>query len=245
VDEFIYDIRWEQDETEWRACARRELVLALLERNRSKRSSQMVLDLGCGTGMLVQQLQPFGNVYGLDLSPKAVAYSRRRSLPLTAVGSAEHICFADNTFDIVTMVEVLEHVEDDISALSDIRRLMRPGGLVIITVPAFGLLWSRRDVHLHHKRRYTKRELTEKLLRTGFRPLQSTYIDLFLFLPLLLLVQLDRLTRRSDRFQVYEVSAPTLINEFLLRVCRLERHIYSRMGLPFGVSIACIAERTP
>jgi SAM-dependent methyltransferase len=245
VEDFIYDIRWEEDETEWRARARRELVLSLLDRYRFKRENQTILDVGCGTGMLVQQLQPYGKVYGMDFSPRAVAYSRQRQLSCTLVGTADSVCFTPDTFDIVTMVEVLEHIEDDMQALHDIRKLMRPGGVLVLTVPAFSFLWSRRDVHLHHKRRYTKKELNEKLTETGFRPLYISYIDLFLFLPLLLLVRLNRLAREPDRLQVYEVSAPTLINELLLRICRVERYLYTRMQFPFGVSIACVAERIP
>jgi SAM-dependent methyltransferase len=241
MDDFIYDIRWREDETEWRASARRELAIYLLQRFRSKPGKLSMLDVGCGTGVLVRQLQTFGDAYGIDVSLKAVQYSRQRGSSSTAVGSAEELCFTKGAFDFVTMIEVLEHLEDDLKALRDIRALMQPSGTLILTVPAFQSLWSRRDVNLHHKRRYTIRELREKLIEGGFRPLFCTYIDSFLFLPLWFLASLTRFTRESRRLEMYEVSAPAPINALLLGVCRLERDIYTRMKLPFGVSIACVA----
>jgi SAM-dependent methyltransferase len=243
VDDFIYDLRWQEDETEWRACARRELALYLLQRFKSRSGKLSILDVGCGTGMLVQQMQAFGNSFGIDVSLKAIEYSRRRGSEQTAVGSAEDLCFRSATFDAVTMIEVLEHVEDDLKALRDIHGLLRPGGAVILTVPAFQMLWSRRDVRLHHKRRYTTDDLKKKITQAGFRPLFCTYIDLFLFPPLWLLSSLLEFGGKSQRLEMYTVSSPRPINALLLRICRFERGIYTHLHFPFGVSIACVAER--
>jgi SAM-dependent methyltransferase len=244
MEDFIYDIRWDEDEREWRAQARRELAVSLFRRYRPNSGcANRVLDIGCGTGVLVKEMSVLGDAYGVDTSAKAVAYSRRRGLSSTAVGTADALCFTAGTFDLVTMIEVLEHVNDDRQALGDIHTLLRDDGLLVLTVPACMSLWSHRDEVLHHKRRYTRAELLSRLRASGFRPLYCTYIDLFLFPALWLLVRLAALGGNRKRLKMYSVSTPGPINRLLLAACRVERFVFMRMKLPIGVSLACVAER--
>jgi SAM-dependent methyltransferase len=245
VDDFIYDIRWEQDETEWRARARRELALSLWRRyspvDKETKSGAMLLDLGCGTGVLLRDFKPFGRAFGADINAKAVAYCRERGLETTVVADAAYPSFAAATFDLITAIEVLEHVEQDVDALNEIWRLLKPGGILILTVPAFPFLWSERDEKLHHKRRYTKRGLKNKIASAGFHLLCCSYIDLFLFLPLCAIIAAMYMFRRAVRFQAYEVSVSEPLNSILLFISRLERQFYIRFNLPAGVSLVGVA----
>jgi SAM-dependent methyltransferase len=243
LESFIYDLRWRHDDTEWRSEARRQAVMAMWDRfGRSARREARVLDIGCGTGAGLEKFGRFGKATGIDMSETAVRYSRLRNTTQTAVADAAQLPFKADAFDLVAMIEVLEHV-DDIAALDEIVRIMTPGGLIVITVPAFRWLWSVRDIRLQHRRRYTRAELTGKVEKAGLSILWCTYIDAFLIGALAAMVGYSRLRRRADHLEVYALTPPGPLNRLLLRVCSVERFLYSRLPLPFGVSLLCVARK--
>jgi SAM-dependent methyltransferase len=245
MENFIYNIRWQVDDKEWRARSRRELAFSLWHKyGLSCKKPKTLLDIGCGTGVLLKAFSTISDVYGLDLSSVAVNYCRKRGLNRTVIADAKYPCFRKNAFDLITMIEVLEHVEDDERALISLRQILKPRGLLILTVPAFQFLWSDRDVKLHHKRRYTKRNLSDKIKLAGLNLVFCNYIDIFLFLPLWCIASANRIFANSVKFQTYEVSFPGLINNLMLNICRMERKIYTRFNFPIGVSLACVAQRS-
>jgi len=244
LDSFIYDIRWRHDDREWRSEARRRAVMAMWDRfGRGASRDARVLDIGCGTGAGLEQFGRFGKATGIDVSETAVRYSRLRKATQTAVADAARLPFKAAAFDRVAMIEVLEHV-DDIAALDEIVRIMKPGALIVLTVPAYRWLWSVRDVRLQHRRRYTRAELVGKVRQAGLSILWCTYIDAFLIGALAVMVGYSRLRKQEDHLEIYALSAPGPLNGLLLGACSVERFLYTRLRLPFGVSLLCVARKT-
>jgi SAM-dependent methyltransferase len=245
VDQFIYDVRWQDDDVEWRARARRQAVMAMWRRysNRESNGRTRILDIGCGTGAGLEEFRAFGTVTGIDFSETAIHYCRRRHCTQTAVADASLLPFESSHFDLVSMIEVLEHVEDDTATLAETARVLVPGGLIVLTVPAYQWLWTVRDERLQHKRRYTRARIIDQVVAAGLTVLWDTYIDSFLLAPLALMVGYSRLSRQDRHMNVYSVRHRGLLNRFLLGVCTSERMLYARLPLPCGVSVLCVAQR--
>ena len=152
-----------------------------------------VLDFGCGTGSFLKYLDRFGTVSGVDSDPDAVAFCHERGrTEVRHVAPGAPLPFADSSFDLVTTLDVIEHVADDIATLCELRRVLRPDGLALVAVPAFMFLWGDQDVISHHFRRYTARGLRSSLQIAGFRVTRTSYFNTWLFAPIAAL----RLARR-------------------------------------------------
>src|SRR5207244_1565920 len=129
-----------------------------------------VLDAGCGTGRNMLEFAGLGTVEGVDASPEAIEFCRRRGLDGVREGQIESLPYADGTVDLILATDVLEHLRDDYAALAELRRVAAPGGRLLATVPAYQWLWSQHDAAHHHFRRYTYRLLRSRLQMTGWEP---------------------------------------------------------------------------
>jgi SAM-dependent methyltransferase len=247
LETFIYDLRFEHDATEWRASARRDTVIAMWRRFAPELchgdAGRRVLDVGCGTGVGMADYAEFGEVAGIDASEAAVRYAYRRDMRRAGVADASSLPFRSGIFSLVSMIEVLEHVEDDEGALAELARVTVPGGLIVLTVPAFQWLWSVRDVHLHHKRRYRLPDLTAKVARAGLEMKWCTYFDLFLLAPLAAMVGYAKVRGDSRHLEQYGLSTSVTMNSLWKGVSATERAFYSRVRFPLGVSILCVVQR--
>ena len=223
----------------WWYRVRRELVRNILDRYRQK--GGVILDVGCGTGALMNDLYPYGLVYGLDFSDQALDFCRQRGEKNLTLGSIESIPFADNFFDVVVSLDVLEHVQNDELAISEIRRVLKPGGISIIFVPAFKFLWSKTDEISCHKRRYTLPVLKAKLSGQALSILRSSYFNTFLFPPILLVRLLVRLFRIEIKDE--NGTGSKLINEILYMIFHLESLLLPYLRFPVGVSIMIISKK--
>jgi SAM-dependent methyltransferase len=244
-----YDVHAELEESHWWFTARRSIVRTLLQRELQREPALArplrILDIGCGAGGTVRHLADFGSVVGIDPSPVAVAYARSKGDEDVRLGGLPaDLPFGPNEqFDVITLLDVLEHIEDDMSALVEIRKRLRKSGRLIITVPAFQFLWSGHDVINEHKRRYSRAELGDKLGRAGFRLITLSYCNTILFLPVVLVRMARRLAQRdldAANNNVGRVPAP--INAVLHHLFAAERHVLTRRRLPFGVSLIAVAE---
>ncbi len=160
--------------------SRRELILDLVGRL-PRRDRALFLDIGCGTGATASALQGFGRVLGVDFSPLALNCCKRRDLMSVVRARAESLPLRDGCADAIVATDILEHLEDDASALAEFYRVLKPGGHAVITVPAYRFLWSEHDQALMHKRRYVARELIERSTRAGFQVTAHSYALFFLF----------------------------------------------------------------
>ncbi len=222
--------------------ARAEIVLDLL--GRELRPGDQVLDAGCGTGLLLERLPPGHALAGLDCSEYALALAARRLAGREADlrhGKLPGECpFESASLDLVLLTDVLEHIEDDLGALRELRRVIRPGGRLLLTVPALPFLWSAHDESHGHHRRYRRRGLNLMLEAAGFLPRRVCYFNFLLFAPVLTVRVFKRLAGRRDSDM--EVPAPFL-NELFYRVFAAERGWLRNRGFPWGISLIALAEK--
>src|SRR3954454_19672450 len=174
----------ELEDRHWWFVGRREILLRLLAHHLGgSGSDREILDVGCGTGTMLGYLSAFGTARGIDADDSAVDYARRRG------ATADHVPpgplpFSDASFDLVTALDVLEHIADDRAALAEMRRVLRPGGTLLLTVPAYEFLWGPQDEISHHERRYVARALRARLRAADVRIDRLTYFNTLLFPPI-------------------------------------------------------------
>ena len=200
-----------------------------------------VLDIGCGAGATMDHLKRFGQPHGIDLSEIPLRFSRRRGHQRTLRASATELPFDSESFDLVTALDVIEHLEDDARGLAEIRRVLKPGAPAVIFVPAFQSLWGPNDVQSGHKRRYRLDQLRAVVENAGLRVERISYANVAMFIPIWLgrkiLTWLGRDEQAENR-----INHP-IINNLLARIFSTEAGWLRRRTLPFGVSIICVARK--
>jgi len=232
---------YELEDSYWWFVARRRLVRSLISRY-TEGSQLKLLDAGAGTGALMSALADFGEVWGCDISPQALAFCHQRGLANLVECSVENLDFPDNSFDVLTSCDVIEHVEHDDQALREFYRVLRPGGVAILTVPALRWLWSPHDEVLSHLRRYHREPLRRMLHTAGFKELNLTYVVSFL-LPLMVIHRLwiRLISARAPRIGITPV--PSVIDRLFLGVQQLESFFVHTTGLPWGASLVAAVRK--
>jgi ubiquinone/menaquinone biosynthesis C-methylase UbiE len=233
---------FEKEEEYWWFAARREMVLKLL--SQYMKPHQSLLDAGCGGGLLTKTVDSLYKVTAIDVDTLSLRLTRSRKPNATVLYAnlEKKLPVTPHSFHAVTLLDVLEHVDDQ-KALSELHRVMRKGGKIFITVPAYPWLFSYWDVLHQHKRRYTRGGLQNLLKEHGFRVVYSSYFNT-LFFPLILLLRVIKtifgIQERShtDCFEI-----PPFANSILLKIFRWETQLATRLNIPFGVSLLMIAEK--
>ena len=208
-----------------------------------------LLDAGCGTGQMTKLLERYGDAVGLEIAPEAIDFARKRGVKEIVQGSISDPPFAAGSFDVVLSLDVIEHVDDDVHILNSLFEIVKPGGHLIVTVPAFESLWSEHDEINHHKRRYRVPQLRQMMEHAGFAMTRVTYCNSTLFLPVLAARKGKALLRRlrgqapGDEPESDLAFYPRPINELLYRIVTAETRIMQRWSMPVGVSILAIAQR--
>ena len=212
---------------------------------------RLVLDIGSGAGNMAHHLAHYGRVVGIDYSARPLPVAGARGLDVCQ-GAGDDLPFPDDTFDLVALLDTVEHIPDEFGVFQECRRVLKPGGKLMVTVPAFMWLWSYNDEINAHQRRYTAPELRQKLEISGFRVRRATYNNFFLF-PVVAGLRLLRpeepqlasphLTEDEDVYQVEMEQIPEPVNTLLHAVGWLEAELLARVDLPFGVSALCVAEK--
>jgi len=243
MQQHTYSIMYEVEGKHWWFYGRRKIIAGFVERicREIAKRKPRILDVGCGTGANLQMLSQFGAAEGVDVSSEALEFCRARGLARVKQGAAETLPYEDASFDLVTGLDVVEHLDDDLSGLREMHRVLRPGGRALLFVPAFMFLWGVQDDISHHRRRYTLRELKQKVTEAGLSIERATYANISFFLPILIGRLLMRLTRiRPASENNITIGA---LNGVLGRILGAEGWWLQRMNFPFGVSIVCVARR--
>jgi SAM-dependent methyltransferase len=239
-----YPILYQVEETHWWYVGRRRIIESLVEKICAtlNNSNPRILDVGCGTGANLKMLANYGRAEGVDISPQAVEFCRQRGLDSVKLGAIEQLPHQNDSFELVTALDVIEHLDDDVAGLQEIRRVLRPDGRVLVFVPAFMFLWGVQDDVSNHRRRYTLPSLLKAVNEAGFAIEWASYANISFFLPVLVVRSVMRwLGLRAATEYGINIS---LMNGPFSRLFAAERFIFKRGGLPFGVSAVCIARRS-
>jgi len=239
-----YRVMFEVEDDHWWFVGRRAITLAWIQEAIGAQASgpdRQVLDIGCGTGATLDHLRRFGEVQGVDVSPLALGYCRQRGHGRVLCASATDLPFATASFDLVTALDVIEHLDDDLRGLREIERVLRPGAPAIVFVPAFHSLWGPNDDQSGHKRRYRLAGLLRQVEHAGLIVERISYANTAMFAPIWVGRKLLNLVGRSGQAE-NEINHP-LINRMLARVFSAEAAWLQRHRLPFGVSIVCAARK--
>ena len=244
-----YERMYRFEDTYWWFVGRRRLIANLIKAVYTDKAGMRILDIGCGTGAMLDVLAPFGTVIGADFAEQALGFCRRRGDKYTLARSdARRLPFASNSFDIVTAMDIVEHIDNDKAAMSEIMRVLKPGGRVFVTVPAYQSLWSDHDVALHHYRRYTAPAVKDLFQRVGLRIEKLTYAVTALFPVAWTYRQVtNSMRRRSPQREPKAdlVNVSPGVNRALIRLLSWEAAALAQINLPFGLTVACVARKEP
>ncbi|MBI3635025.1 MAG: class I SAM-dependent methyltransferase [Candidatus Rokubacteria bacterium] len=230
-------VHLEEDRRHWYFRGRLAVLLATLQAWLPPPPLR-ILELGCGSGNVLGALRSFGDVVGLEADPQLRAAGRAEGLDVRAGALPNDTGVPPGWADVVLLLDVIEHLDDDAAAITAARSALRPGGTLVVTVPAHPWLWSAHDLHLGHRRRYTAGALRRVVEGGGFGVRHLSHFNTVLF-PAVALVRLAKRFRGDERHDLH--TPRPAVNRLLERVFAFERHVVPRYALPFGVSLLAIA----
>lgn len=246
MDAALYEAHEQLEGTHWWFEGRRRVIRQVLARQLASRPERRILDVGCGTGGMFPLLEDFGTVEGVESSLDARSRASRRFPSVRVLDGGLPNRLPEGTWDLVTLFDVLEHVEDDTASLRALMGRLAPGGQLVVTVPALQALWSHHDEVNHHKRRYTRRELDADLEAAGFRVTYSSYYNTLLFPAVLAARAAQRLVpsrAQNGRADLERTWEP--LNRALGLLFGAEALLVGKVRLPVGVSIVAVAQAPP
>ncbi|MBN2054878.1 methyltransferase domain-containing protein [bacterium] len=238
-----FELYYHYAETNWWFVGKWLIIKSLLDEVSPIASKPRILDIGCGTGEVMKRLQGRGLTVGIDMSMEALTYSSFRGCEALVQGDTFKLPFKDESFDILIILDLFEHLEDDISAARMFTRLLKKGGHMVVTAPALYCLWSKRDVELHHFRRYTRHEMETLLENAGMRVKRSVLRNFFLFPIVWTKYTWEKLRRHEPEIKYDLVVVPRIVNWLLILVLKIETRLLKHLYLPAGSSVVCLAER--
>jgi SAM-dependent methyltransferase len=241
MERAVFDRMAELDQDHWWFLARRRILKRLIERVVKPPKKSRILEVGCGTGHNLTMLKSFGKVEASELDPCARALaSKRLRKEVKEAKLPDLSMFERNAYDLIALLDVLEHVPDDLASLRAIHRRLKPGGALLLTVPANPWMWSAHDSAHHHFRRYTKKQLQELFLRSGLEVQLLSYFNSLLF-PLIAAARIAGKIIRKDSADDSLPSGP--VNAVLEKVFGFESGLIGRVPMPFGVSLVAVVRR--
>lgn len=215
--------------------------LLLRHLSRKKGDNFRILDAGCGPGNMYERLARFGEVHGTDFSEAGIFLARGKGYSSLTASPLHRLPYRDNFFDVVVALDVFEHMPDDRPGMKEVRRVLKNGGFLVVSVPAYKFLWGGHDEKYGHFRRYTRGDLKRKLKAEQFGIVKLSYIEPLFLVPLFLMRKYKKIFhKKEDDF----VTLPPWVNTALRNIITLEKYIL-RVGIfPFGVSIVGVAQKT-
>jgi SAM-dependent methyltransferase len=242
MERVVYDRMAEVDQVHWWYCARRLILAALIERVVQPPKDARLLEVGCGTGHNIEMLQRFGTVDAIEIDAAAREVAERRlGRSVAAAPLPELTGIERGHYDLIAALDVVEHIDDDRATIGALAECLRPGGKLLLTVPAHQWMWSAHDELNHHKRRYSKRSLRKLIEGSPLKLEQLGYFNSFLF-PLAAAARVA--SKVTGRGGDDDKLPPRLVNTLFDRVFAAERHLVGRLPLPPGLSLFAVASAT-
>jgi 2-polyprenyl-3-methyl-5-hydroxy-6-metoxy-1,4-benzoquinol methylase len=238
----MYRMFFEVQKKHWWFVTKKEIVLDTIDRYLHKHAGTKVLDIGCGSGLMLNALENIGQTFGMDMSDNAINFSKEIFNGKVEKGFLPNqIPYAENYFNLITALDVIEHVDEDVDSLKAILAHLAADGKAVITVPAYMFLWSKFDEMNEHKRRYTLTELNTKLVQAGFTVEKISYYNTLLFPAVFVVRMLNNLLKRDGSSDVDLPNAP--LNFVLKKIFGIEKYLLKFVNLPFGVSILAVVKK--
>jgi len=238
----MYKVFYELQKKHWWFVVRKNIVLDIVHCNFNKKRDLKILDIGCGCGVILNALENYGMTFGMDMSEDAIKYSKEIFNGEVSKGSLpDCIPFEKGFFNLITALDVIEHVDQDVDSLKVIRSLLISNGKAIITVPAYMFLWSKLDELNEHKRRYSLTELKLKLIQAGFTVEKISYYNTLLF-PIIFAIRVLNNILNRDGFSDLDMPNKYL-NYILSKIFNTEKYLLRFTNFSFGVSILAVVRK--
>lgn len=239
-----YDLSdfYEEENRYWWSVSKRSLIKRFFRRY-STFSNPRIIDVGCGGGGLLNSLKDYGRLFALEPSPLGAAKTLAKTNAKTIRGDAEHVPLKNESFDVLTCLDVIEHLQDDKRACEELNRVLSKGGILFLTVPALNIFWSSRDELLGHRMRYTTKGIRNLLKAAGFRVIRCTYTNSFYSPGLLALALYEKMFGRKIKPKTAILSIPHGLAKLFSWILKVEENILMHIDLPIGTSILCVAKK--
>ncbi len=236
----LYRQIYKNEKTHWWYAVRRKLVHKIIKKYLGFGIGNLkILDIGCGAGLLTKELERYGDVLGIDPSKEAVEFTKSRGAKaeLASIENYEN----PGAFDLITALDIIEHVQDDLTAIKKIRGFLKPGGMAIVFVPALKIFWGEQDEISRHFRRYTYRELKSKFEKEGFKTIKQSYFNFFLS-PMILFVRKTFGFLNIKTGTELKLNNP-FFNSLFKAVFALEYFLLPKIKFPWGISLLGIYKK--
>lgn len=244
MQEIVYHTNYQNENSYWWFIARNEILKQTVENFCDLNENFNLLDVGCGTGGFASSLLSQCNVIGMDTSDIALEYSRKRGLKNL------HNCILSDFdksqyghIDAITILDVIEHIEDDKQVVKDAYNLLESGAYMIASVPAYQWLWSQHDVIHMHYRRYNLSNFKSLLKGAGFKIMYASYFNTLLFPPAVMKRFVENITKTEKSIETPIDEVPDFVNKLFTSVFRLEKKWIPKVKVPFGLSIVVVAKK--
>lgn len=245
MDQLLLRTLLEVDEHHWWYRGRRRIVRAQLDRLALPAGAH-ILDAGCGSGRTLQELADYGQVRGIELDPASAQIAGSRGLGEVKIGRVEELPWEDRTFDLITSLDVIEHTPDDRAALAELRRVAKPGGWLLLTVPAYQVLFSLHDAANHHYRRYNRKTLARPAREAGWSVERMSYFNSLALAPAAVIRLAERGKQLQDGYTPHVELGPRWLNSVFDLPMRAEARWLARgRRLPAGLSLLALLRNPP
>ncbi len=228
----------------WWHRGKLSLISTLHQKYMEGKTGLHILEIGCGTGEVLNLLKKWGEVTGVDYSEEAIDVCRSRGFKDLYCEDINKLDISKNNgnYDLILALDVLEHIRNDVETMKKVRKLLKPGGMFFVTVPAYKFLWSTHDEALHHLRRYHSLEIKQKLRDSGFEIIKSTHFIASLFFPIAFVRLLNNFIRRKAYPKTHYFPLPEKVNNFFTKLLEIESKIIKSTNLPIGTTLVVVAK---
>lgn len=232
---------FENEQSHFFYVGNHKIILSLVAKY-AKGLNLKILDGGCGTGLLAKKLEKYGDVEAVDINPEALKFAKKRGIK-AKLASVTRLPFKENIFDLVVSVDVIYHKEvDDQKALSEFFRVLEPGGVLVLRVPANKWLNLRHDKHVYTRERYGKAELLEKLERAGFKIEKISFVN-FVLLPLAAIRYFFERLNKDKETSSGVGHIYSFVNSVLIFILSFEARLITKLNFPFGLGLVAVCRK--